>query len=427
MTLAPRILWFVHVPVPAMLRVAGRGIRISGAHWTSELLQHVDAAQKIELAVATVFPGLKEERFVENGTMYYTAGQPARYPPFGMRRVDLERCQAIIEDFRPDLIHFHGSERFFGLVKATGRTRVPSVVSLQGVLGPYSRRRAFFGALSIAEILRSIRIAELPLGLGLPWQYADMRRGARREARILKSVEGLLGRTEWDRAWGRVLGPQANYYHVGEILRPSFRDHEWSIGSCRRQTLIYTNAGSPRRGTENVLAAVASLRGEFPLLRLRLAGTVSKRSGYGRFLLRRVRALGLEDCVDFLGALDESGILRELCAAHLFVMASYLENSPNSLAEAMSVGMPCVASFVGGIPSMVADGQTGLLYPVDDVPLLADQIRTILVNDELAVRLGEQAREVAAARHDPATVVRALFDAYGSILERPQSCKASDA
>ena len=68
---------------------------------------------------------------------------------------------------------------------------------------------------------------------------------------------------------------------------------------------------------------------------------------------------------------------RELTRSHAFVISSYIENSPNSLAEAMLVGMPCVASFVGGIPSMVDDGRTGLLYPVDDVALLAAQIRQV--------------------------------------------------
>ena len=79
------------------------------------------------------------------------------------------------------------------LLKAEGLVRVPAVVSLQGVLGPYSSFRNFFGALSPWDVLRSTRLVELPLGLGLLRQYADIRRGARQEARILGAVDAMLG------------------------------------------------------------------------------------------------------------------------------------------------------------------------------------------------------------------------------------------
>ena len=62
---------------------------------------------------------------------------------------------------------------------------------------------------------------------------------------------------------------------------------------------------------------------------------------------------------------------RELRRAHVFAISSYIENSPNSLCEAMQAGMPCVATYAGGIPSLVEDGRTGLLFPPGDAPLLA--------------------------------------------------------
>ena len=78
-----------------------------------------------------------------------------------------------------------------------------------------------------------------------------------------------------------------------------------------------------------------------------------------------------------MGYLDGDAMVRELLRTHVFAITSYIENSANSLAEAMMVGMPCIASFVGGLPSMIHDNDTGLLYPVEDVPLLANKIRRI--------------------------------------------------
>ena len=82
----------------------------------------------------------------------------------------------------------------------------------------------------------------------------------------------------------------------------------------------------------------------------------------------------------------------------------------------MLVGMPCVASYVGGIPDMVQEGVSGLLYPADDVPLLADRIKRIFTDDQLATSLAENARHVALQRHDPNAVTAQLLAAYEQFL-----------
>jgi len=411
-----RVLWFTNVPLPPVAAAAGLDTGGFGGHWMTELFNWLSPGTDVTLGVATAFPGLPDLRFDQGCVTFYAVAQPRRAATFGADRAELAKCVTAVRDFAPDLMHFHGSERFFGLLKADGHVRVPAVVSIQGLLGPYSAYRNFFGALSRWDIARSTRPAELLLGLGLLHQYADIRRGARREARIMAAVEGVLGRTDWDRAYARRLSPQATYHEVGEILRPSFRSARWSVASCERHTIVFTNAGHPRRGTENLLAAVAVLRGEFPGVRLRLAGVVSGRSGYGRFLRRRIRGLGLSACVEFLGYLDGDAMAAQLARSHVFVISSYVENSPNSLAEAMMVGMPCVASSVGGIPSMVDDARTGFLYPVEDIPVLAARIRRVFMDDEVAARVGAAAREAAAARHDAKTVTDQLVAAYRKVM-----------
>jgi len=412
-----RVLWFTNVPLPQVAAAAGRDTMGSGGHWMTELFRAVVEQPGVTLGVATAFPGLRDLNFQQDRATFYAIGQRRRAPTFAGSRAELNKCAAIVRDFQPDLIHFHGSERFFGLLKADGLVSTPAVVSLQGLLGPCSSARNFFGGMSRRDIARSIRLIELPLRLGLLWQFADIRRGARYEARILSSVEGLLGRTDWDEAYGRRQNPRALYFRVGEILRPQFRAARWSLDRCDRHTLIYTNAGHPLRGTPNLLAAAAMVRREFPALRLRLAGIVSQRSGYGRFLRRRIRELGLVDCVEFLGYLTGDAMAAALVRSHAFVISSYMENSPNSLSEAMTVGMPCVASAVGGIPSMVANGQTGFLYPVDDIQQLAAALVRIFRDDNEAVRIGAAAREVAAVRHDPAVVTGQLMTAYENVLK----------
>jgi len=274
----------------------------------------------------------------------------------------------------------------------------------------------FFGALSPLEVWRSHRLIELATMRGLFWLRHGFVRGARQEREILMGNNSFMGRTEWDRAHVRSVNPTANYYDVGEILRPAFKEHHWCIDECERHTVIFTNAGEPRRGTEVLLRAMLTVRREFPDAKLRLAGQIGTRRGYDRFLKRMITESGLSKSVELLGYLEGSTMARELCRAHVFVIPSYIENSPNSLCEAIQVGLPCVASYTGGIPSLVEHGRTGQLFPTGDVPLLAEMILRIFRDDDLACRLSRAARAEASQRHEPQRVVSQLLKAYNHVI-----------
>lgn len=379
------------------------------------LLENLRRAPGIELEVATVSPGFQDDQFEEDGVKYFVIGQPRRPGMFfHCRKQDLERCIEIVRDRNPDLVHIHGTERFFGLMAARKLISKPCVISLQGLLGAYLPW--FFGALSPSELLRSHRLIEIATRRGLLWLYREYLRGAQWEREILAGAKSFMGRTEWDHAHVRSANPKAVYYDVGEVLRPAFREHAWDINLCERHTVIFTNAGEPRRGTEVLLRAMLRVRREFPDAKLRLAGQIGTRRGYERFLRRLIGECGLSDTVEFLGYLDSNAMAKELCRAHVFAISSYIENSPNSLCEAMQVGLPCVATYTGGIPSLVEHGRTGLLFPSGDAPLLGETILRIFRDDNLASRLGRAAKARASERHAPQRVVSQLLNAYNDVI-----------
>src|SRR5712672_1202486 len=132
---------------------------------------------------------------------------------------------------------------------------------------------------------------------------------------------------------------------------------------------------------------------------------------------------GLSEAVEFLGYLDGPAMAQELCRAHVFATSSYIENSPNSLCEAMQAGLPCVATYAGGIPSLLEDGRTGLLFPPGDAPLLANAILGIFRDDGLAGRLGRAAKLEASARHAPQTVMSQLLNVYRGVASEDQHGK----
>jgi glycosyltransferase involved in cell wall biosynthesis len=407
------ILWFTNDPMPAVNRRYGRPTAGTG-HWIPELLASLLGSSDLQIEVATVYPGLRDEQFEEDGVRYFVVGQPKTADIFFHCRLqDLQACADLVRQRKPDLVHIHGTERFYGLLSARKLIDTPVVISLQGLLNAY--QQFFFGALSFRDIWKSNRLIELGSRRGLYWQHREYRRGARQEQEILSGAAAFLGRTDWDRAYVYSANPNASYYHVGEVLRQSFRSAIWDVSKCDRHTVIFTNCGHPRRGTETLLDAIPLICRAVPDLRVRLAGHIGSRRGYERFLRRCIAGRGLSDRITLLGYLDAQQMAQHLSSSHVFAISSYSENSPNSLCEAMQVGMPVVASYAGGIPSLVRDGHTGLLFPPGDAAMLADAIVKIFREDALACKLGQSARIEASARHDPNTVTADLLSAYNNV------------
>lgn len=98
-----------------------------------------------------------------------------------------------------------------------------------------------------------------------------------------------------------------------------------------------------------------------------------KISGYGNFLKKQIASLGIADHIVFTGMLDEKAMCERYLKSNVFVCCSSIENSPNSLGEAQLLGMPYVASFVGGVPEIV-DWNTDILYRFEEYEMLAQRI-----------------------------------------------------
>lgn len=109
-------------------------------------------------------------------------------------------------------------------------------------------------------------------------------------------------------------------------------------------------------------------------------------------LEERVRELGLDGQVEFLGFRND---IAELLAAHdLFLLSSDYEGISIALLEAMRLGLPAVATRVGGIPETIVDGETGVLAPPRDARAYADALLRLAGSAELRWRMG-----AAAQRH----------------------------
>ena len=110
-------------------------------------------------------------------------------------------------------------------------------------------------------------------------------------------------------------------------------------------------------------------------------------------------------------------LAEELKNADIYCHTSHIENSPNSVCEAMLIGMPVIATFVGGTDSMLHHDKEGILYQDGDPYALAAYIVELHDDFAKAKTLGDNARKVALARHDKDIIVKDLLSTYNSIVK----------
>ena len=328
----------------------------------------------------------------------------------------LKLCRDLVNEWHPNLIHIHGTEGAYGLLTARSMVKCPTVISLQGLMGPYSEWYRYFGNSSLRDIIRMHRWMEIPALRGQWMGFIKYRKQATREREIIQGNRFFMGRTAWDRAYLKSLNPSAHYFFEGRLLREAFWQKRWELERAQRHRIIFTNAGHPRKGTEVLLGALRLLKHDYPNIQVCIAGAISRRSGYGRYLRRWMVEFG--DAVIELGALNAEEMAEELTKSHVFVSPSFIDNSPNAVSEAQLLGMPVVSTYTGGLPSLIEEGQTGLFFSTGDVPMLASRLREIFEDDSLAVRLAMQAHFVASQRHDPDAVVKQCLHAYEYVMRQ---------
>ena len=110
-------------------------------------------------------------------------------------------------------------------------------------------------------------------------------------------------------------------------------------------------------------------------------------------------------------------MVERLLKTHVFVLPSAIENSSNSLGEAMLLGMPCVATNTGGTMDILKHGQEGFLYPYTEPAMCAKYISEYFENDILSIQFGSKARKIAIERHNPQKNTEKLIKIYSKIME----------
>jgi colanic acid/amylovoran biosynthesis glycosyltransferase len=146
---------------------------------------------------------------------------------------------------------------------------------------------------------------------------------------------------------------------------------------------------SPAKGQKLLILAVERLHRMGRPVRLNVVGA----GVYMDPLKEQVKASGLDDVVTMTGPVNQDHILEHYKRADCFALPSFAEGIPVVLMEAMSMQIPCVTTYITGIPELITSGETGLLAPPSDVDELVRQLDCLIQDPALAKRLGEAGRK----------------------------------
>jgi glycosyltransferase involved in cell wall biosynthesis len=222
-------------------------------------------------------------------------------------------------------------------------------------------------------------------------------------------------RRDWLRRTGM---PARRVVTIHNGVRPAMSDRPRNTAAARGRLglpadqVIVGGVGRLDRakGFDDLLDAVAALATDRPHVAVALAGQGPLRAA----LEQRASRLGIASRVHFLGY--RADVNEVYAALDVFVLSSVCEALPYVLLEAMAAGLPVVATTVGGVPEVVAAGETGFLVPPQDPPALAAALRPLLASAELRDRMGRAGRDRVARAFDERETVARTIQFYRDLL-----------
>lgn len=413
-----KVLWLCNM-VPSCVRKALGG-SAEGGLWTDHVLSDLLAQGDITLRILCPWEGARAG-ILKNGCSFCTF---LREKPAVVSSQQEKLFLEELRSFRPDVIHIWGTEFGHTLAMVEACERMGwmdrTVVGIQGLshyVGvhyteglPYAVQRG----VTLRDFLRQDNL--------LQQQKTFLRRGEN-ERQAIEKVHHIMGRTQWDRDCIRQWNPHAQYHFCNETLREEFYTGSWNYERCQKHRIFTSSRLYPIKGFHYVLEALAKVLEEYPDAVLAvpgkdpLAGGLKARlrqDSYARYLGSLVKQYRLQGHVEYLGHLTAQQMKQENLKANVFVLASTVENSSNSLGEAMLLGVPCAAADVGGVTTMLHPGE-GILCPSGETDLLAQAILTIFRQEAQAESMGRRASEHARKTHDPGQNLQDLLNIYRAL------------
>lgn len=416
-----RILWFSNTPSLAASKISKS---TSGSSWIESLEKELGSFPDIELGI--VFK--KHERSPREIDLESSNTRYFLVPEYPMGKIQrwISRCFSnttskkslphylnVVKDFNPDVILFFGTEFDYPLI--IPELNVPSIIWFQGNLTVYNKM--YENGISIRKTYRFESIKKV---LKCYTEYHNHRlfqHRVTREKEIFSIATNFIGRTNWDKRVVRIMAPQANYFHCEEALREAFWNYKWKTRKNRTKYVIATVIrGQLYKGLETIYETAIHLEEklsrdiEWHVIGIENGTTYAKTA-------KKQAAYDKPNCsVKLLGPKFGNDLVELLLETDMYVHPSHIENSSNAVQEAMLLGMPVIATNVGGTPSLINDGHDGLLIQSKDTYAMAGAILELIESPEKSKELGRNARLRGLQRNDNQKICKELITIFETVI-----------
>lgn len=361
---------------------------VSGVQAVSRVMCNALSKQPdIDLHVIAFQPGIDEGIEGKEG---YTLYRIPANPNGGLvtqGRDDRRKLVRKFAEISPDIIHANQSGVHALAALDSG---LPTVLTVHGIFPWLSR--ALYGGGVKGRVRQAL--------------FNRLHRGCLRRAKHVILISPYVE---------EAIKPYTNAatYRIDVPIDPVYFERTWTHSD---NELLFVGLISERKGVDNLLRAFGMVLQNHPDLRLNIVGKVADEQ-YNACLLAYLEENKLADKVRWLGVLDRSSLADRYASSAMLILPSLEETTPGVIAEAMAVGCPVVASRVGGVPTMIQDGATGLLVEPRDSEGLAGAISKLLEDRTLRQEISGQARDVAVERFAPWSVAAKTVEVYGMVIE----------
>lgn len=415
-----RVLWFANTPCNAD-EYFNSELKGTGG-WLKAL--DVELQEHVELNIA-FYSKKRIEPFTYKKTKYYPIYIEQNLLIKILKRLTnhvvfkehLNIYKKIVSQIKPDIIHIHGTENPFGYI--ANETNIPVVISIQGNITVLYHK--FLSGIEKKYLSVTNFSLSNPLGLFKNYRnsYRAFYKMMLREREILLNAKYIIGRTNWDYYITRVLAPNSKYYHVDEILRNGFYANagKWKPKNRQKKIILTVSGISFYKGLETVCEAMHELQSIGIDIEWRIAG-ISNNDLIVKIVRKKLGKKYPQRGLVYLGNLNENKIIEQMLDADIYVMPSHIENSPNNLCEAQMIGIPCIATYVGGSESLLTNKKDGILLQDGDPCALAGTIYHLLKNESKIIMYSINSLKKSTQRHNKKRILKTLLEIYNHIIKK---------
>ncbi len=401
-----KIVWVCNLEIPLISEIRKADVLPVGGWLEYTLKQLLDGGNEL-----LVFYHYSKKTVGENNNLKYR----------GFTKMSSSLEDDLLE-FAPDVVHIWGTEFKHSLdfIQLCERNDYldKTIVSIQGlvsVIGKYH----YYAELP-ANVIYGFSLKDfLTFRNVFCWKKRFISNGIY-EKKCIGITKNVIGRTNWDKICVSYINESVNYYKCNETLRESFYNKRWDVNKCKRHSVFFSQAHYPLKGFHMALEGFRILKKKYNDLKVFVVGAdifdmpFYKITCYQKYLRKLIKRYDLNDNIEFCGQLSEERMLARYLSCNVFVSSSSVENSSNSIGEAMLVGCPIIASYVGGVRSLLDEGD-GYIYPFDEPYILAKYIEDIFESDELANKFSNNSYNHAIRTHNPKQNYKDLISIYNRL------------